>query len=138
MKTLAPSPAKACAQALPSPLLAPAIKALQSFRPRSIGEPFGGRLHEASCRNRPDREVRLAELLERMPPVAGERPHLTWPVPGFAGLRPFAAHQDTRAIDLIESAVARAHPFDPPFLAADADDERLCLDAGDGMHARHF
>src|SRR5258708_14759335 len=42
-KTRAPSPAKALAQALPSPLLAPAMNALQPFKPRSMGEPFGGR-----------------------------------------------------------------------------------------------
>src|SRR3984885_13038906 len=36
MKTRAPSPAKALAQALPNPLLAPATKALQSVKPRSI------------------------------------------------------------------------------------------------------
>src|SRR6202051_2126340 len=65
MKTRAPSPAKAFAQALPSPLLAPATKALQSFKPRSIGE-------------------RLAQLVERVPPVAGERSYFARPAPGFA------------------------------------------------------
>src|SRR5215813_5029817 len=37
MKTRAPSSANAWAQALPSPLLAPVINALQSFKPRFIG-----------------------------------------------------------------------------------------------------
>src|SRR5712692_8015028 len=80
----------------------------------------------------------LAQFVERMPPVAGERPHLAGPAPNFASLRPFAAHQDMRAVDLIDSAIARAGLFDPLFLAANADDERLALDAGDGVHARNF
>src|SRR6202035_3781782 len=40
MKTRAPSPAMAFAQALPRPLLAPAMNALQSFKPRSMGGAF--------------------------------------------------------------------------------------------------
>src|SRR5215469_7970919 len=42
MKTRAPSLANAWAHALPSPLLAPVINALQSFKPRFIGKPFDG------------------------------------------------------------------------------------------------
>src|SRR5215472_17757946 len=42
-KTRAPSRASALAQASPSPLLAPATKALQSFRPRSMGNLPGGK-----------------------------------------------------------------------------------------------
>src|SRR5665811_1431429 len=73
-----------------------------------------------------------------MPPVAGERPHLTGPASRFDSLRPFAAHQNVRTVDLIECTMARAILRDPFFLAADAHDERLTLHAHDCVHARHL
>src|ERR1035437_4097687 len=68
-----------------------------------------------------------------MPPVAGERPHLTGPASRFDSLRPFAAHQNVRTVDLIECTMARAILRDPFFLAADAHDERLTLHAHDSL-----
>jgi hypothetical protein len=93
--------------------------------------PTRGRIGD--CKNRG-----LANSVERMPSVAGERPHLARPAPRFDRSRPFAADQNMRAVDLIKCAVARAVMGDPLFFAADAHGERLALHARDGVHARHF
>src|SRR5271169_315528 len=82
--------------------------------------------------------MQLTQPIERMPPVAGEGPHFTRPTPRFGSLRPFAAHQNLRTVDLIKGAMARAVMGDTLFFAADADGERLALHARDSVHARHF
>src|SRR6202035_6145895 len=70
------------------------------------------------------RDHALTQLVERVPPVAGVGAHLAWPAPRFGGLRPFAADQHMRPVDLVERRTARAIPRDPLLFAADVEDER--------------
>src|SRR5262245_17782166 len=65
------------------------------------------RLRFHGSRGYRDRQRLLAHLIKRMPPVAPERPHLTWPATFFHRLRPLGADEDVRAIDLVTRAVAR-------------------------------
>ena len=78
----------------------------------------------------------LAQPVERVPPITGEWPDLGSPTPRFDSLRPFAAHQHLRIVDLVDGAIARPVVRDALFLAADADREGLSLKARDGMDAR--
>src|SRR6202035_2235884 len=71
------------------------------------------------------RDHALAQLVERVPPVAGVGTHLAGPAPCFGGLRPFPADQNMRPIDLVERGIARTILRDPLLFAADIQDERL-------------
>src|SRR5580693_1645807 len=82
--------------------------------------------------------AQLAQLVERVPPVAGVGAHLAGPAPSFGGLRPFAADQHMGPVDLVERRIARTILRDPLLLPADVEDERLTRHAGRGMDARHL
>src|ERR1700751_618970 len=77
MKMRAPSSASALAQALPSPLLAPAMKALQSFKPRFIGAAFPRKRAPGQKFSRTrDRAGRLPN--RRAPAAAANQLHQHW------------------------------------------------------------
>src|SRR6266571_5425148 len=80
----------------------------------------------------------LADLIERVSPIAGVWPDLARPAAQLDRLCPRSADQHVRTIDLVEGAVTRPLVCDLPFLAADAHGEGFALGAGDGLHARHL
>src|SRR4030095_7657415 len=84
-----------------------------------------------SCRS-------LADLIERVLPIAGVGPDLAPPAAQFDGLGPRRADQHVRPLDLVEGAIPRPRVYDLLLGAADAHGEGFALDAGDGVYARHL
>src|SRR5690348_2408408 len=80
----------------------------------------------------------LADLIERVLPIAGVGPDLARPATQFDCLCPRSAHQHVRSIDLVEGAVPWPLVRDLVFLAADAHGEGFPLEAGDGLHAGYL
>jgi len=70
-----------------------------------------------------------------MPAIAGIRTHMARPAAEFNRLGPFRADQDVRTVDVVDGAVARAVVRDLLLGAADAQDERLPLQARDRVYA---
>src|SRR5262245_14558304 len=83
-----------------------------------------------SCRS-------LADLIERVLPIAGVRPDLALPATQFDGLGPRLADQHVQSLELVETAIPRPRIYDLLRRTDDAHDEGLTLDADDSVNARH-
>src|SRR5438034_11408847 len=123
-----PSIASWRAIARPMPRLAPVMMAFLSVSCRSTGFSFACAL----VRGRP-----LANLKERVLPIAGVGPDLAGPAAQFDGLGPCRADQYVRSLDLIDGAIPWPRVHDLLLRAADAHGEGFALDTGDSVYAGH-
>ena len=80
----------------------------------------------------------LADLIERVPPIAGVGPDLAGPAPQFNRLGPRRADEHVWPLDLVEGAIPWPRVRDLLRCAADAHGEGFALDAGDGVDAGHL